>query len=391
MTTGNALFADAENNESGSGEDLGGTGGSERGSTAYDVSVLKLDLTAPADANCLKLDFAFYSEEYPEYVGSSYNDTFIAELDETTWTTSGSQISAPNNFAFDPQGNVVSVNSTGATSMNEINAGGTTYDGGTVLLEAATQITPGDHTLYLSILDQGDQILDSAAFVDNIRFQNVTSPEGECKPGAQPAEKTPLILVPGISGSQIVNSESEAELWPRSQDLYESLKDEFLFDLKLDENGNDIPGQEARAGEILKRADIQIIPFAGFGPVYSRDIYDTTIKDLEARGYKLNEDLFVFPYDWRKDIRSTTGGNLENDPNKTLLQFIDHVREQTKQPGEEPPQVDIMAHTGRAGDLSGSSGSRKRGRYTQGAYPRHASARRYEGPGNPSIPNALLH
>lgn len=97
------------------------------------MSVLELDLLAPTDSNCLRLDFAFYSEEYPEYVNSFYNDAFIAELDRTTWTSTpdqvDDQIRDPDKFAFDSNGEVVSINSTGSTSMNDINPGGTTYDG----------------------------------------------------------------------------------------------------------------------------------------------------------------------------------------------------------------------------------------------------------------------
>ncbi|WP_442940262.1 hypothetical protein [Nocardioides sp. B-3] len=35
--------------------------------------------------NCMVgMDFRFLSEEFPEYVGSSFNDAFIAEMDAST-------------------------------------------------------------------------------------------------------------------------------------------------------------------------------------------------------------------------------------------------------------------------------------------------------------------
>jgi hypothetical protein len=188
LTTGDVNFADDANSSESTGEDLGGA--PVRGDTDQDVTILKLDLTVPTGANCLLLDFAFYSEEFPEYVGSSYNDGFIAELDSSTWTTSGSTISAPNNFAFDTDGNVVSINSTGATSMNAANAAGTTYDGATVLLQAASPVTSGAHSLYLSIFDQGDGIYDSAAFIDNVRLITVANVATDCVKGATPATNT---------------------------------------------------------------------------------------------------------------------------------------------------------------------------------------------------------
>jgi len=48
------------------------------------------------------------------------------------------------------------------------NANGTTYGGATPILRASTPITPGVHSLFLSIFDQGDRGFDSAAFIDNL-------------------------------------------------------------------------------------------------------------------------------------------------------------------------------------------------------------------------------
>ncbi len=158
-----------------------------RGDTDFDVTVLRLNLMVPANANCLLgIDFRFLSEEYPEWVGTRFNDAFIAELDRTTWDTSGSTISAPDNFAFDPAGNPITINTTGATSMTEGDAEGTTYDGATPILTAATPITPGPHQLFLSIFDQGDHIYDSAIVVDDLRVGRVADVERDCRPGARP-------------------------------------------------------------------------------------------------------------------------------------------------------------------------------------------------------------
>src|SRR5215207_7030612 len=155
-----------------------------RGDTSQDESILALPFTAPATSNCLTFDFRFLSEEYADFVGLQFNDAFIAELDTSDWAVSGSAITAPHNFAFDPAGDVVSVNSSGVTQMSAGEAAGTTYDGATQRLSASTQLTPGPHTLYLSIFDQGDGILDSAAFVDNVRVGFVPDPALNCRPGA---------------------------------------------------------------------------------------------------------------------------------------------------------------------------------------------------------------
>ena len=191
MTSGFATSADDTNTnvpDSPSGADdksAALSGGNVRGNTDLDVSVLKVDLSVPATANCLSFDFQFYTEEYADFVGRAFNDAFIAELDTTSWDTSGSAINAPDNFAFAPGGAVVSVNAVGIGGFSLANAAGTTYDGATPLLSAAKQVTPGAHSLYLSIFDQGDRILDSAAFVDNLRVGFVPDPATQCVPGAQ--------------------------------------------------------------------------------------------------------------------------------------------------------------------------------------------------------------
>lgn len=171
------------------------SGDSVRGDSDYDVTILKVDLAVPQGSNCLTVDFRFLSEEYPTYVGSNYNDAFIAELDNSTWTTAGSEITAPNNFAFDATGSVVSINSTGLGGMTPEAGAGTAFDGGipgggdtdgaaTVLLTAASAVTPGDHSVYFSIFDQGDHSLDSAVFLDNLVVGYTPDPSVDCAPGA---------------------------------------------------------------------------------------------------------------------------------------------------------------------------------------------------------------
>jgi hypothetical protein len=164
-------------------------GGNVRGDSDFDVTILKVDLNVPAGVNCLSIDFRFLSEEYPEYVGQKFNDAFIAELDSSTWTTSGSDINAPGNFAFAPGNVPISVNATGSSSVSPANAAGTTYDAATALLSASTPVTAGAHSLFLSIFDQGDDILDSAVFVDNLVLGQTAG--GACRKGAQVAGGQP--------------------------------------------------------------------------------------------------------------------------------------------------------------------------------------------------------
>ncbi len=173
LSTGNARLADNANARRDSGSESGGP--SIRG--ARDVLIMRIDLRIPNDANCLSFNFRFLSEEYTEFVGDLYNDAFIAELETSDWSASTKDdptIRAPHNFAVDRRGNPIRINRAGIDTMRRRHARGTTYDGATRLLRASTPITPGRHQLYLSILDQGDRIYDSAVFLDNLRANRRT-------------------------------------------------------------------------------------------------------------------------------------------------------------------------------------------------------------------------
>ena len=175
LSTGNAAQAD-QPDQAGTFPDTsnGGTAAPPgRGDTARDVTVLAIPIDVPAGDNCLSFDFRFFSEEYPNFVGSTFNDAFIAELDASTWTTAGSAITGlENDFALDPDGRPVTINSTGQSRMSAADAAGTPFGGASAPLRAKSVVTPGGHTIYLSILDQGDLALDSAVIADALRSSN---------------------------------------------------------------------------------------------------------------------------------------------------------------------------------------------------------------------------
>ena len=177
LSTGNVEFANKKNNSPNTSRKLGGP----RVRGARDVTILRIGLRVPINANCLSIRFRFLTEEFPEYVGSPYNDFFVAELDNTNWdagTREDPTITAPRNFAFDSQGNVISVNSAGAATVTRKRAKGT-YDGGTRILRASTKVTPGKHNLFLSLADQKDRIYDSTVLLDGLTLNN----RKPCTPG----------------------------------------------------------------------------------------------------------------------------------------------------------------------------------------------------------------
>jgi len=176
LSTGRAMSATQPNNEENLSTQLGGLNNNE----GNDLVRLHLQLHVPAAVNCANFDFSFYSEEFPEFVGSEFNDAFTAQLNNPTIgvsnTVTGSAVFAPGNFALDGLGNVISVNTVFGVSAPT----GTTYDGVTPFLQARAVVTPSTTIdLYLSIQDVGDSIYDSAVFLDNFHW----SQDAKCSSG----------------------------------------------------------------------------------------------------------------------------------------------------------------------------------------------------------------
>ncbi len=165
LSTGLAESADDPNDSGSLSFALDGLNNSQ----GNDLVQLALRLRVPQNMNCASFDFAFFSEEFPEWVDSQYNDTFTAELGGTNLIISGTQVVAPLNFAFDTKGNIISIN----TVFGVISNTATTYDGGTSLLRAQTPVTPGATVdIVFSVQDLGDPIYDSAVFLDKFFWSN---------------------------------------------------------------------------------------------------------------------------------------------------------------------------------------------------------------------------
>jgi hypothetical protein len=180
LASGDTTLADDDNKDPDTGTTVNGP--FLRG--ARDVTIFKLKLKTPKNANCLSFSFRFLSEEFPEYKDSPFNDAFIAELNRSTWdagTNEDPEITAPGNFALGSNGNRISVNATDSASVDAKRARGTTYDGATRLLRASIPVKKSRNTLYLSIFDQGDRQYDSAVFIDDLRINR----RSDCEAGTE--------------------------------------------------------------------------------------------------------------------------------------------------------------------------------------------------------------
>jgi hypothetical protein len=112
----------------------------------------------------LNVKYVFASEEYPEYVNSSFNDVMAVRVagKNCALVPGTNQAVAINTINHLTNSKYYVNNSTGAAGY------GTTMDGLTVPLTCSVPVTPGEPvTVEIAVADTSDRIFDSAvALVD---------------------------------------------------------------------------------------------------------------------------------------------------------------------------------------------------------------------------------
>lgn len=148
------------------GQDLGAFGPNG------DATSLTLTLDVPASAASMAFDFNFLSAEYPEFVGSQYNDAFKANVDGDAWS---------GNAAKDSAGQLININSAlfDVTTAPALQGTGYAHVGGaTGWLTAIVPVDPGTRvTLELEIFDRSDGQYDSSVALDAFRWTTLALDE----------------------------------------------------------------------------------------------------------------------------------------------------------------------------------------------------------------------
>ena len=184
LTTGQASDAVGPNNSSGTGSSNGGGEDADLdslipGFSTQDTSVLEFDFES--EGGDLFFNFAFASEEYNEFVNSSYNDVFGFFLDgENIALIPGTETPvAIDNVNLDVNSQFYNNNEDGSFDLE--------YDGFTDVLTAqASNLSAGTHTIKLAVGDAGDSILDSAVFIGANSFADVEVPVVDPVPPVEP-------------------------------------------------------------------------------------------------------------------------------------------------------------------------------------------------------------
>ena len=143
--------------------------------------------------------------------------------------------------------------------------------------------------------------------------------------------KTPVIIIPGLTGSDLVNSKTGEEVWFKAR----RAKDD---DIRLPIS----PVLSRNRDDLVTKDIIRSVQFFKFLP--ETEIYDRLIVALEKRGYREakwdtakradREDTFyVFPYDWRRD-------NVESA--RLLIRRIETLKRRIRQPNLK---FNVIAHS----------------------------------------------
>ena len=130
-------------------------------------SSLKQNFIVPAGVQTLRFDFNFVSEEFPEFVGSIFDDSFRAVITTPNGQTTFAQVSV------NQAGNFTLIGDCGFPG-GDSTCGQTGWREGSVNVSAfAGTGTPINVDLLFSANDAGDNIFDTHVLLDNMRFSTV--------------------------------------------------------------------------------------------------------------------------------------------------------------------------------------------------------------------------
>ncbi|MBK7394271.1 MAG: hypothetical protein IPI64_13390 [Chloracidobacterium sp.] len=136
---------------------------------------------------------------------------------------------------------------------------------------------------------------------------------------AQTTGKDPVIIIPGVSGSEILNARTGKTVWF-------SAKRDKADDLRLPISSPNLAFNRdgLKAGDIIRKIEVPVLPDV--------EVYQKLIDSLIERGYteadwkkpKATDVFYVFAYDWRRD-------NVESA--RLLMQKMAAVKKTLRKPG----------------------------------------------------------
>jgi pimeloyl-ACP methyl ester carboxylesterase len=146
---------------------------------------------------------------------------------------------------------------------------------------------------------------------------------------AQTSGKNPVIIIPGIQGSELINPQTGKTVWF-------NVRRDKDDDLRLPMASNNLTQNRDK---LVAKDIIREVKLPGVLP--DVEVYQGLIDSLKARGYaeadwnkpQATDVFYVFPYDWRRD-------NVETA--RLLINRIQAVKRTVKRPDLK---FDIIAHS----------------------------------------------
>ena len=145
---------------------------------------------------------------------------------------------------------------------------------------------------------------------------------------AQATGKEPVIIIPGITGSSLINSKTGKTVWFNvRRDKTDDLRLPMTSPVLSSNRDSLVPG------DLIRKVELPILPDV--------EVYQALIDALEARGYRearwespaATDVYYVFPYDWRRD-------NVETA--QILMRKIVAVKQRLRRPSLK---FNILAHS----------------------------------------------
>ncbi len=166
------------NNAANAGVNNGVTGYSQLtnlvGTQTYNAAILEFDFVPLSDS--VKFNYVFASEEYPEFVGSQFNDVFAffitgpgipGGVQNMAIIPGTTQPVAINNVNGGSNSNYYVDNGTGSNAPFNNDPFYVQYDGFTTPMQAVSKVECGEtYHLIIAVADVGDEIYDSGIFLE---------------------------------------------------------------------------------------------------------------------------------------------------------------------------------------------------------------------------------
>ena len=157
---------------------------------------------------------------------------------------------------------------------------------------------------------------------DNVNFKPFLTEDptgGDITPPPPTPTRTPVLFVPGTLGTEI--KKGNTLLWADLEKMIQEspLGDRFMDPLAFNQDGTPTDSL-LTVGNVLGNPQGRFDYTAGL------------LSEFMSRGYTVNTDFFLFPYDWRGDITDNADG--------ALINRIDTILSQTGS-----GKIDIIAHS----------------------------------------------